>query len=197
MDRRVFLTGMAGLVGAAPGLVRAQTPATQTERAIGKPDAKVTVIEFFSLTCGHCANFARVSLPRIKTELVETGKLRLVYFDYPLDQLALTAAMVARHLPPERYEAFVLALLASQDRWAFNRSANPTEELWKIAALAGLSRPGFDAALGDTGLRDWILRQAQDAQQKWRIDATPSFVVNGQKHSGDSSFETFRKLVTD
>lgn len=196
MDRRLFLTGMVGAVGLVPGLAVAQA-ATQTERAIGKPDAKVTVIEFFSLTCGHCANFARVTLPRIKTELIETGKLRLVYHDYPLDQLALMAAMIARHLPPERYEAFVLALLASQDRWAFNRAANHTEELWKMAALAGMSRQGFDAALADTPLRDWILHQAQDAQQKWRIDSTPSFVVNAQKHAGDSSFDAFRKLIPD
>jgi protein-disulfide isomerase len=172
-------------------------PPSRGERAIGSTDAKVTVVEFFSLTCGHCAAFARTTLPQVKEKLVATGKMRLVYHDYPLDQVALTAAMVARHLPPERYEPFVLALLATQDRWAFNRAANPTEELWKMAALAGMSRSSFDAAIADTGLRDWIIRQAQSAQEKWRIDATPSFVVNGQRYSGDMSFESFRKLVPE
>src|SRR4051812_44005371 len=81
-----------------------------TERAVGRADAPVTVIEFYSLTCSHCASFVRDTLPRVKADLIETGKLRLVYWDFPLDQVALTAAMVARSLPPERYEAFCGAL---------------------------------------------------------------------------------------
>lgn len=214
MKRRIVLGGSAavlmtggigwpGLDGgfAPPGLVRAAHAADQAaqraERSVGKPEAKVTVTEFFSLTCGHCAAFARTVLPDVKQKLIDTGKLRLVYWDYPLDQLALMAAMVARHLPPERYEPFVLALLSTQDRWAFNRGANPTEELWKMAALAGMSKQGFDAAIADNALRDWILTQARSAQEKWRVDATPSFVVNGQKLPSGPTLETFQKLVSD
>lgn len=207
MNRRtlVFLAAGGGALATVGGLVDTRTAMAQTaaessprsERIIGKPDARVTVTEFFSLTCGHCAAFARVTLPQVKEKLVDTGKMRLTYYDYPLDQLALTAAMVARHLPPARYEAFILALLATQDRWAFNRSANPIEELWKMAALAGMDRAGFDKAIADTALRDWIIAQAQAAQKKWNIDATPSFVVNGQKYSGDLSFDAFRKLIPD
>jgi protein-disulfide isomerase len=66
-----------------------------------------------------------------------------------------------------------------------------------MAALAGMGRPGYDAAITDNGLRDWILRQAQMAQEKWRIDATPSFVINGQKYSGEISYDAFRKLIPD
>ncbi len=168
---------------------------TMTERAIGSKDAKVTVIEFFSLTCGHCATFARTVLPDVKTKLVDTGKLRLIYWDYPLDQLAMMAAMVARHLPAERYEPFVLALLSTQDRWAFNRAANPLEELWKMAALAGMSRTSFDTAIADTALRDWMLARTRSAQEKWKIDATPSFVVNDQKFPSGMTLESFEKLV--
>ena len=97
------------------------------ERGLGRADAKVVVTEWFSMTCPHRAAFHRDSLPRIKSELIDTGKMRLVFRDFPLDQAALTAAMVSRALPAERYEPFVAALLASQDRWAFNRQANPTE----------------------------------------------------------------------
>ncbi len=215
MKRRIVLGGsaamlMAGGIGwpgsdggfSPPRLIRAARAATdeaaqRAERAVGKPDAKVTVTEFFSLTCGHCAAFASHILPAVKERLIETGKLRLVYWDYPLDQLALMAAMIARHLPPERYEPFVLALLSTQDRWAFNRGANPTEELWKMAALAGMSRQAFDAAIADTALRDWVLTQARSAQEKWRVDATPSFVVNGQKLPSGATLETFQKLVSD
>lgn len=215
MKRRILVGGSAALLatggpswtgpnaGFAPsGLIRAAHAAPdeasrRAERSIGRPDAKVTVTEFFSLTCGHCAHFAQSVLPAVKEKLIDTGKMRLVYWDYPLDQLALMAAMIARHLPPERYEPFVLALLSTQDRWAFNRGANPTEELWKMAALAGLSRQAFDAAIADTALRDWILTQARTAQEKWRVDATPSFVVNGQKLPSGPTLETFQKLVSD
>lgn len=198
MNRRTLVVLAAGgtLSALAPRQALAQA-VTQTERAVGSADAKVTVTEFFSLTCGHCAAFARTTLPQVKEKLVGTGKMRLVYWDYPLDQVALTAAMVARHLPAERYEPFILALLSTQDRWAFARGVNSTEEIWKMAALAGMNRAGFDKAIADTELRDWIIAQARTAQQKWKIDATPSFVVNGQKFSGELSFDSFSKLVTD
>jgi protein-disulfide isomerase len=199
MNRRTLVVLAAGgaLSALAPRHALAQGPVTQTERGVGSADAKVTVTEFFSLTCGHCAAFARTTLPQVKEKLVATGKMRLVYWDYPLDQVALTAAMVARHLPAERYEPFILALLSTQDRWAFARGVNSTEEIWKMAALAGMNRAAFDKAIADTELRDWIIAQAASAQQKWKIDATPSFVVNGQKFSGDLSFDSFSKLVTD
>jgi len=198
MNRRTLVVLAAGgaLSALAPRQASAQA-ATQTERAVGSADAKVTVTEFFSLTCGHCAAFARTTLPQVKEKLVGTGRMRLVYWDYPLDQVALTAAMVARHLPAERYEPFILALLSTQDRWAFARGVNSTEEIWKMAALAGMNRAGFDKAIADTELRDWIIAQARTAQQQWKIDATPSFVVNGQKFSGELSFDSFSKLVTD
>ena len=188
-----------GLIAAAtPGVALAQAADPRLGvRSTGQASAPVTVIEFFSLTCGHCAAFARTTLPQVKEKLVGTGKMRLVYWDYPLDQVALTAAMVARHLPAERYEPFILALLSTQDRWAFARGVNSTEEIWKMAALAGMNRAGFDKAIADTELRDWIIAQARTAQQKWKIDATPSFVVNGQKFSGELSFDSFSKLVTD
>ena len=96
--------------------------------------------EWFSLTCTHCAAFAQETFPQIKAELIDTGKVRWVFRDFPLDQVALTAAMVARALPPDRYEPFIRALFANQDRWAFAQGVNRTDELWKTAALAGMSR---------------------------------------------------------
>ena len=168
---------------------------TRAERFIGKPDAKVTVNEYFSLTCTHCAAFARETFPEVKKNLIDTGMVKWVFHDYPLDQVALTAAMVARYLPVDRYEPFVDALFASQDRWAFSRDNNPTDELWKIAGLAGMSRETFDKAIGDTGLRDWIVQQQKADTDKWKIDSTPSFVINGQKYAGEMSYDAFRKLI--
>jgi protein-disulfide isomerase len=169
----------------------------KTERSLGDPAAKVTVQEFFSLTCTHCAAFAQETMPEVEKTLIAPGKLRFVYHDFPLDQVALTAAMVARYLPPAQYYPFVQALFASQDRWAFARGANTTDELWKLAALAGMSRVTFDQAIADSDLRNWILQQQQADQDHWKIDSTPSFVINGQKYAGEMSYEAFRKLLPE
>ena len=167
----------------------------RAERFVGKPDAKVTVGEYFSLTCTHCAAFARETYPQIKKNLIDTGTVKWVFHDYPLDQVALTASMVARYLPVDRYEPFILALFASQDHWAFSRDVNPTDEIWKVAGLAGMSRATFDKAIADTSLRDWIVAQQKADTDKWKIDSTPSFVINNQKYAGEMSYDAFRKLI--
>lgn len=167
----------------------------RAERFVGKPDAKVTVGEYFSLTCTHCAAFARETYPQIKKNLIDTGTVKWVFHDYPLDQVALTASMIARYLPVDRYEPFILALFASQDHWAFSRDVNPTDEIWKVAGLAGMSRATFDKAVADTSLRDWIIQQQKLDTDKWKIDSTPSFVINNQKYAGEMSYDAFRKLI--
>jgi protein-disulfide isomerase len=198
VTRRLLLSiipaAAAPLVG-LPGRALADADPTRAERSIGKPDAKVSVHEYFSLTCTHCAAFAQTTLAQVKTKLIDPGSVRWVFHDYPLDQVALTAAVVARYLPVDRYEPFVDALFATQDRWAFARGSNPTEQLWKTAGLAGMSRQVFDKAVADTELRAWILKQQQADQDKWKIDSTPSFVIDGQKYAGEMDYEAFRKLI--
>ena len=200
MYRRTMLSLM--LAGAAvPAVARAQsataeqTKEWETPRFIGSPDAKAEVEEWFSLTCTHCAHFAEEVFLDIKKNLIDTGKVRWVFKDFPLDRLALTAAMIARALPPERYEPFIVALFNSQDRWAFAEGGDPMKELWSMAALAGMNRATFDAAVGDGELQDWILRNQKAAESKWQIDATPSFVVNGKKYSGEMAYDDFVKLL--
>jgi len=173
---------------------------TMTERGVGKPDAPVSVTEWFSLTCPHCARFARDTFPQIQKDLVDPGKLHYVFGDFPLDQVALTASVVARSLPPERYWPFCDALFASQDRWAFARNVNSTEELAKMAALAGMSRDTFNAAIANTALRDWILKQQDQAAKTYSVDSTPSFIFNGpaeknHKEAGEQTFDSFSKMV--
>jgi protein-disulfide isomerase len=194
--RRTLLTVAAGATLIRGGAARADD-LTRAERSIGNADAKFTVMEFFSLTCSHCAAFAAETMPKVKSELIATGKVRWVFHDYPLDQIALLAAQVARYLPVDRYEPFVDALLATQDRWAFAREANHTEELWKTAGLAGMSRATFDKAVADDDLKNWIMKGRQDDTDKWKIDSTPSFVINGTKYAGEMSYDAFRKLIPD
>jgi protein-disulfide isomerase len=196
LTRRSMLSVVA-VASVAPALARAEENSRTSERSVGKPDAPVTMIEYFSLTCPHCAAFYRDTMPELRRQFIEPGKVRFVYRDYPLDQLALTAAMVARALPPDRYEAFVSALLASQDRWAFARGVNNTEELWKMAALAGMSRESFNSAINDNALKNFVLQEQDEGVKKWRIESTPSFIINGQKTAGAVGFEAFKKLLND
>jgi protein-disulfide isomerase len=193
----------ASLLASAAAQGAAPPPTSDTkmaERGIGRQDAPVRVTEWFSLTCPHCAAFHKETMPRVRTELVDTGKLRMIFRDFPLDQVALTAAMIARSLPVDRYEPFVAALFASQDRWAFARGVNTTEELAKMAALAGLSGEAFTAAINDQALRTAILQGQDEADKIYHVDSTPSFIFNGpgakdRKESGGRPFDEFAKLV--
>lgn len=202
MLRRSILATAAILV-ASPGLAQSQTQVGDPrlgERGVGNPEAPVTVTEFFSMTCGHCAAFHKDIFPRVKRELVETGAIRLVWRDFPLDQLALTAAAVARSLPTERYEGFLGALLANQDRWAFTRG-DPVAELAKLAALAGMARPRFDEVAADLPFQRAIMEQRGAAEREFSVSATPSFSFRGKaaprNQSGNMTFERFQQLVEE
>ncbi len=194
LSRRTTLAAIAG-AALTPSLAPAQTAGVLTERAAGKPDAKVVVHEWFSLTCSHCAEFQKATFPQVKKDLIDTGRIRYVWRDYPLDQVALNAALVARALPPDRYEPFITTLLLTQDRWAFARGVNSTDELAKLAALAGMPRQAFDAALADAALKQAILTAQDEAEKKQGVNSTPSFIVNGKLVSGAVRYPAFLQAV--
>jgi protein-disulfide isomerase len=197
LRRRTLLAGapLAGLLRIAPAA--AATDPRMAERSLGKPDAKLVVQEWFSLTCTHCARFAQVVFPEVKQKLIDTGRIRYVFCDFPLDQIALAAAMVARALPPERYEPFVLSLLASQDRWAFSQSNDPQTELGKMAALAGMSHDQFAQVINDAALKQAILDEQDRAAKQLKIDSTPSFIFGTKLVAGEMDFDTFAKNVSE
>jgi len=180
---RRFLLAVAAAGSLDSGLVPQRAWADEdprrTERSFGHPDA----------------HFANAVMPQVTKELVDTGKLRFVYRDFPLDQVALTAAMVARALPAAEYEPFIATLFASQDRWAFARGADTIAELSKLAALAGLSQDTFNATIADTALRAWIVAQQTADQKKYGIDSTPTFLIGGKTHPGALEYDEFSKLV--
>jgi protein-disulfide isomerase len=196
-SRRTLLGAATGALAASamrPALADAADP-RMADRAVGPADAKVTVEEWFSFTCPHCARFAADVFPIIQAQLIDTGKLRYVFKEYPRDQVDLMAAMVARSLPPERYEPFVMSLLANQMRWAFDRSVDPKDELAKQAALAGMPRETFDKVTNDAALKAEILAAQAKAEKTYDIEATPTFVSNGKSHSGELSFDEFTKWL--
>jgi protein-disulfide isomerase len=199
LDRRSVLT----LVGAslvAPSAFAATSSAPSasspfSERSIGSPNAPVKAIEYFSLTCTHCAYFGTVTMPKVKPNLVDTGKLQIIYRDFPLDDVALMAAQVARYLPADQYYPFIEALFASQNDWAFAPGVNYKQSIYKYAALAGMDQATYNAALADTKLRDFILNEEKVAEKKYKVDATPTFIINGKIMPGAMEYADFLAAV--
>lgn len=211
LDRRVLLTGSAAWI-AAPALLGsavAQTPPAATdaapaappaapaenarlaERSMGEASAPMVVQEFFSLTCSHCGAFGRETWPQVKRELIQTGKIRFVWRDFPLDQIALRAAVVARYFPAEAYEPFIETLFTSQDRWAFARGIDHKTEIGRIATFAGMSPATFEAAWSDDDTARGILMLRQQGERQYNIQATPTFVFNTRVVSGAIPFDRF------
>jgi protein-disulfide isomerase len=164
-------------------------------RTLGPANAPVKAIEYFSLTCTHCAHFATVTMPQVEPNLIKTGKLQIIYKDFPLDQVALMAAQVARSLPSSEYYPFISALFASQNDWAFTPNINYVESIYKYAALAGMARPDYDAALANDKLKNFILQGQQEAEQLHNITSTPSFIINGTLYPGAMEYPDFAAKV--
>jgi protein-disulfide isomerase len=163
------------------------------DRALGKDDAPVTLIEYASLTCPHCANFAKETLPGIKRDYVETGKVKLIYRDFPLDNLAMRAAMMARCAPKERYFGLVETLFGTQATWA--RASDPAAALQRLGAVAGLNADGFEACMGSKDVFDGIMAMRTKADQEQKVNSTPTFFIDGKKVTGDLSLAEFRKQL--
>ncbi len=163
----------------------AQDPRWAEERSIGRADAPVTVVEYFSLTCGHCGNFHKNVLPETAAKYVETGKIRIVFRDFPLDRIAFNAAVIARCFDGEGYYKYLQTLFEKQKEWTV--APNPVETAAKIAESQGLSEDEIQVCLGDQELGTWILQSRQDGNEKHDVNATPSFLINGRTYSGAPS----------
>lgn len=162
---------------------------------LGDRNAPVTLIEFASLTCPHCASFHRDILPHLKKDYIDTGKIRLVYRDFPTSpvKLALAAAMLARCGGEDRFFGFIEVLYRSQERWS--QSENPRRELEQIARMGGMSSSEFDACLDDRALLEKLQARAQRDQERYGIRSTPSFVLDGRKLSRVETVEDFRDAL--
>jgi protein-disulfide isomerase len=178
---------------ASPGPAAANAAVTGEDRVLGRADAKVTVIEYASLTCGHCAEFHTTALPKLKETYIDTGKVRLIFRDFPLDELALRASALAQCIGPERYFAFLDVLFRSQASWA--RSNDPTAALTRLAKLGGMSEPQIEACYTNKALADRILATRLQAAQQYKIDSTPTFIINGSKHMGGHKFEDLERAI--
>ena len=179
-----------------PMLADAQTvlQITKDDRILGNPDAPITIVEYASLTCPHCAHFANDILPEIKKEWIDTGKAKLVLRDFPLDEPALRAAMIARCAPPDRYYAFAETFFAAQEKWV--RTTDYREALARLAKLGGMGKEEFETCLKNTELENKIVAERLRATQELEVNSTPTFFVNGSKLAGAPTAEEFEKLLS-
>lgn len=163
------------------------------EQILGDPDAPVTIIEYASLTCPHCAQFHTEVLPELKERYIAPGKVRLIYRDFPLDQMALAAAALAHCSGPDRYFSMLDVLFETQANWA--RADDPIAALKRLGKLGGLTEEEMDACLADQELSDGILQTRLEGQNEFDISSTPSFVIDGKTYAGSRDVEAFSELL--
>lgn len=208
MHRRDLLGAMAAVTLAAAGMPAAALAAEEGkpvnvavlhkepavgDMVLGRPDAPVTIVEYASATCPHCATFHEEVWPQLKKEFVDTGKVRFIFREFPLDQLALAAFMLTRCAGREKYFPMLDLVMKNQRTWV----KNPREELLKIAKLAGMSEQQFDACLKNEKLAMDIVAMSKDANRLFGVDSTPTFFVNGRRLVGGHSIEEFRTIINE
>ena len=205
ITRREFVVSTAAvlaasaLLGSAP-LAFAQGPSNEElmrpgalpDLVLGKADAPVTIIEYASMTCPHCANFHKTTYPALKTKYIETGKVRFIFREFPLDDLAVAASMLARCAGGEKSMALIDVLFASQDKWA---TRDPIPALLQIAKQAGFTQASFDTCLKDQKLYNDILAVRERGSKEFKVESTPTLFVNGKLQKGGATIEELEKLI--
>ena len=208
ITRRAFtaalsLTGLAALAGFSPlrliSSAFAQSasdvakPVSLPDMAIGPKDAAVTITEFASMTCPHCAAFNAEVFPKIKSTYIDTGKIRYIFREFPLDIKAAAGSMLARCIAKDdaaKYFAVVDVLFKQQMDWAYGKTST-TDGLTRIGKQAGLSQDQVDSCLKDQALLDKIAADQKYAADILKVNSTPTFFINGDVIKGEASFDVF------
>jgi protein-disulfide isomerase len=187
------------LLGSLPALAQAVSPQDLAvpgplgDVAQGPADAKVTIIEYASLTCSHCAAFHKDTYPVLKQRYVDTGQVRFILREFPLDPLATAGFMLARCDGEAKYYPVVDLLFAQQKTWAF--SDKPVDALLQMMRQAGFSQEKFESCLRDQKLYDAVNAVKNRGAEKLNINSTPTFFINGQRHSGNMSIADIEKVI--
>jgi protein-disulfide isomerase len=166
-------------------------PGPLTEMAMGPADAKVTIVEYASMTCGHCAAFHNSTFKEVKAKYVDTGKVRFIFREYPFDALAEAGFVLAR-CNEAQYFPMVSALFSAQNNWV--RAEKPSEALFQISRQAGFTQETFNACLSNNTLLEGI-RAVRTKGSELGVEATPTFFINGEKFSGNMSAEQMSALI--
>jgi protein-disulfide isomerase len=210
ITRRAFtaalsLTGLAALAGLSPLRLIADAmaqsasdvakPVSLPDMALGPANASVTITEYASMTCPHCAAFSAEVFPKIKSEYIDTGKIRYIFREFPLDIKAAAGSMLSRCIAKDdagKYFAVTDLLFKQQADWVMK---NTTETLIRIGKQAGLTQQAVEDCLKDQALLDKIAADQKYASEVLKVDSTPTFFINGEKIKGETSFEEFDKRI--
>ena len=193
-DRRHILTGAAALALAPLPAIAADEPVFLTgDVVLGAEDAPVTIYEYLSLTCPHCARFHAVTWPEVKKAYVDTGKVKFIMREVYFDQYGLWAAMTARCGDEEKYHWMIDKFLVEQQAWT--RSSDLAGAIRKIGRRSGLSSDRLNACLTDRDYAKTLLDNYKSQQALHAVESTPTFIINGEKHAGNMDFEKFSALI--
>jgi protein-disulfide isomerase len=187
---------VAQAAGSAQPADAARAPRRENgDMVMGAANAPVTLIEYASLTCPHCARFHTETLPKLKSDYVDTGKVKFVFRDYPLDRVALAGAMIAQCAGPERYFTFLDVLFRQQASWTKGNEQDAMASLRRLARLGGMSDAQIDECLKDKKIQDAILATSVAGQQQFQVRSTPTLIINGERHPGALSFDELEKIL--
>ena len=159
----------------------------------GPADAKVTIIEYASMTCPHCAAFHKETYPALKSRYIDSGKVRYVLREFPLDPLATAGFMLARCDGEQKYYPIVDMLFQQQRAWA--GSEKPLDALRQMMRQAGFSQEKFDSCLKDQKLYDAVNAVKNRGLETLKVESTPTFFINGQRHVGNLSIDDVEKII--
>ncbi len=165
------------------------------EMILGSKDAPVTVIEYASMTCPHCASFHAQTYAAFKEKYIDTGKVKFIFREFPLDRLALAASVLARCAGEERFFPMIDVLFKQQQTWA--RAEDPNAALRSLGKLAGVSDAAFDACIASKPLSDMIIANRMTGEQEFKVSSTPSFVINGKTMAGVLTIEQMDEAIAD
>ena len=168
---------------------------TEKDFVIGNEDAKITIIEYASLSCSHCADFHVNTLETLKKEYIDTGKVKMVFRDYPFNYPALLGSMVLRCIPENYRYDYMNALFKLQPDWVNKKNKKTIQELYKIMQSGGMTKEEYDACIYNTELENEILEGVMEAQNQFNIKSTPSFIINGKLIEGNKSIKEFRQII--
>jgi protein-disulfide isomerase len=178
--------------GQIPSPAALLEPGAFEDMTLGKADAPVTIIEYASLTCPHCANFATKTFPELKKRYVDTGKVRYIYREFVLNPLDAAGVMLLRCGDKDKYFPLLETLFQKQDEWVVQK---PLPPLLAIAKQAGFTEDSFNQCLSNQALLDKIDSTRQRASEKFGVNSTPTFFINGKIHRGDMSIEQMAKEI--
>ena len=168
---------------------------TEDDFVVGDKNAPVTIIEYASLSCSHCADFHNNTLNDLIKEYVDTGKARIVFRDFPFNYPALLGSMVLRCIPEDVRYDYMNALFQLQPKWVVRENAKSTQELYKIMQSGGMTKEEFETCTNNVELENTILQALIAAQNEFNIQSTPSFLINGNLVEGNKSIKEFRQII--